>query len=172
MNLHEYQGKSILKKYKVAVPYGIVAFTPEEAVKAAEQIQDETGSDKWAVKAQIHAGGRGKGLRSRGALCSGLSRRLGICSRGNQGGRRLRRRQDEHRHRYPVCLHPAHSRPHDEELRGRPQDRGGCGEQGEIRSPFLPEAGRGRPGGTGEAGGVAVPTRRARRRSAVRVQYE
>jgi succinyl-CoA synthetase beta subunit len=40
---------------------GIIAFTPEEAVKAAEQIQEETGSDRWAVKAQIHAGGRGKG---------------------------------------------------------------------------------------------------------------
>jgi len=61
MNLHEYQGKSILKKYKVAVPAGIVAYTPLEAVRAAEQIQDETGSDRWAVKAQIHAGGRGKG---------------------------------------------------------------------------------------------------------------
>jgi len=61
MNLHEYQGKSILKKYQVAVPAGIVAYNPNEAVKAAKQIQVETGSDKWAVKAQIHAGGRGKG---------------------------------------------------------------------------------------------------------------
>jgi succinyl-CoA synthetase beta subunit len=61
MNLHEYQGKSILKKYKVAIPAGIVAYTPDEAVRAAEQIQEDTGSDKWAVKAQIHAGGRGKG---------------------------------------------------------------------------------------------------------------
>jgi succinyl-CoA synthetase beta subunit len=61
MNLHEYQGKSILKKYKVAVPAGIVAYTPDEAVRAAEQIQEDTGSERWAVKAQIHAGGRGKG---------------------------------------------------------------------------------------------------------------
>jgi succinyl-CoA synthetase beta subunit len=61
MNLHEYQGKSILRKYKVAVPAGIVAYTPDEAVRAAEQIQEDTGTDKWAVKAQIHAGGRGKG---------------------------------------------------------------------------------------------------------------
>jgi succinyl-CoA synthetase beta subunit len=61
MNLHEYQGKSILKKYKVAVPVGIVAYTPDEAVRAAEQIGEDTGSDRWAVKAQIHAGGRGKG---------------------------------------------------------------------------------------------------------------
>jgi succinyl-CoA synthetase beta subunit len=61
MNLHEYQGKSILKKYGVAVPQGIVAYTKEEAVRAAEQLQEETGSDKWAIKAQVHAGGRGKG---------------------------------------------------------------------------------------------------------------
>ncbi len=61
MNLHEYQGKSILKRYGVSVPYGIVAFNADEAVEAAKKIQEETGSDKWAVKAQIHAGGRGKG---------------------------------------------------------------------------------------------------------------
>ena len=61
MNLHEYQGKSILKKHKVAVPAGIVAYTPDEAVRAAEQLEEETGTDRWAVKAQIHAGGRGKG---------------------------------------------------------------------------------------------------------------
>jgi len=61
MNLHEYQGKSILQSYGVAVPYGIVALSPEEAVEAAKEIQKKTDSDKWAVKAQIHAGGRGKG---------------------------------------------------------------------------------------------------------------
>ncbi len=61
MNLHEYQSKSILKKYGVQVPEGIVAFTPEEAVQAARTLQETTGTDKWAVKAQIHAGGRGKG---------------------------------------------------------------------------------------------------------------
>ncbi|MCX6272690.1 MAG: ADP-forming succinate--CoA ligase subunit beta [Bacteroidetes bacterium] len=61
MNLHEYQGKSLLRNYKVSVPEGILARTPQEAVKAAVTIQETTGSDKWAVKAQIHAGGRGKG---------------------------------------------------------------------------------------------------------------
>ena len=61
MNLHEYQGKSILKRYGVAVPEGQVATSPEEAVNIAKSIQASTGSDKWAVKAQIHAGGRGKG---------------------------------------------------------------------------------------------------------------
>jgi len=61
MNLHEYQGKSILKKYGVAVPLGYVAESPEHAREMAKKILDETGMDKWAVKAQIHAGGRGKG---------------------------------------------------------------------------------------------------------------
>lgn len=61
MNLHEYQSKSILKHYGVAVPDGSLAFTEEEAVKAAEHIQGATGTDKFVVKAQIHAGGRGKG---------------------------------------------------------------------------------------------------------------
>ncbi len=61
MNLHEYQAKSILRRYGVETPTGITADTPEQAVAAAKEIQRETGSDKWAVKAQIHAGGRGKG---------------------------------------------------------------------------------------------------------------
>lgn len=61
MNLHEYQSKEILKSYNVSVPMGIVAKTPEEAVEAAKKITKETGYEKWAVKAQVHAGGRGKG---------------------------------------------------------------------------------------------------------------
>jgi succinyl-CoA synthetase beta subunit len=56
MNVHEYQGKQILKKYGVVVPNGHVAFTPDEAVQAAERL----GGNLWVVKAQIHAGGRGK----------------------------------------------------------------------------------------------------------------
>ena len=61
MNLHEFQGKSILQQYGVQVPLGIVANSPETAVEAAKEIHKKTGSEKWAVKAQIHAGGRGKG---------------------------------------------------------------------------------------------------------------
>ncbi|MCK4569146.1 MAG: ADP-forming succinate--CoA ligase subunit beta [Bacteroidales bacterium] len=61
MNLHEYQGKSILKKYGVAVPLGYVAESPGQALEMAKDILNETGMDKFAVKAQIHAGGRGKG---------------------------------------------------------------------------------------------------------------
>lgn len=61
MNLHEYQGKSILKRFGVAIPFGIVASSPEAAVEAAKEIKKKTGSNIWVVKAQIHAGGRGKG---------------------------------------------------------------------------------------------------------------
>jgi succinyl-CoA synthetase beta subunit len=61
MNIHEYQGKQILRKFGVPVPEGIIADTPEKAVEAAKQIQSSTGVKSWAVKAQIHAGGRGKG---------------------------------------------------------------------------------------------------------------
>jgi succinyl-CoA synthetase beta subunit len=61
MNLHEFQSKSILKKYGVLIPEGILAHTSGEAGKAAEIIQNITGSDKWVIKAQVHAGGRGKG---------------------------------------------------------------------------------------------------------------
>jgi succinyl-CoA synthetase beta subunit len=61
MNLHEYQSKTILKQYGVAVPEGGLAHTEEEAVKAAEFLQSATGTDKFVIKAQVHAGGRGKG---------------------------------------------------------------------------------------------------------------
>jgi len=61
MNLHEYQGKFILKSYGVCVPEEIVADTPEEAYEGAKRLQDITGTKLWVVKAQIHAGGRGKG---------------------------------------------------------------------------------------------------------------
>jgi succinyl-CoA synthetase beta subunit len=57
MKIHEYQGKELLKKYGVAVPRGIVARSPEEAYQAAKEL----GTDVVVVKAQIHAGGRGKG---------------------------------------------------------------------------------------------------------------
>ncbi len=61
MNLHEYQAKEILKTFNVLVPNGLVATNPEEAIDAAKEINRETGSEYFAVKAQIHAGGRGKG---------------------------------------------------------------------------------------------------------------
>lgn len=57
MNIHEYQAKEILAKFGVAVPRGRVAFTPDEAEKAAQEL----GGSVFVVKSQIHAGGRGKG---------------------------------------------------------------------------------------------------------------
>lgn len=61
MNIHEYQGKAILKSFGVRVQEGIVADTPEQAVEAAKKMKEEFNSDWVVVKAQIHAGGRGKG---------------------------------------------------------------------------------------------------------------
>lgn len=60
MNLHEYQGKKILHSFGVKIPLGIVGKTPELAVLAAEKIYKKTFTKIWAIKAQIHAGGRGK----------------------------------------------------------------------------------------------------------------
>jgi succinyl-CoA synthetase beta subunit len=61
MNIHEYQAKSLMKKYGVTVPQGAIAYTPAEAVEAAKKLQADTGTKVWVVKSQIHAGGRGKG---------------------------------------------------------------------------------------------------------------
>ncbi|MDB5409649.1 MAG: sucC, partial [Rhodospirillales bacterium] len=57
MNIHEYQAKSLLKKFGVAVPRGGIAYTPQEARRVAEEL----GGPVWVVKSQIHAGGRGAG---------------------------------------------------------------------------------------------------------------
>ncbi len=61
MNIHEYQGKSILKKYGVRIQEGIVADTPDIAVEVARNLTEQTGTKWYVVKSQIHAGGRGKG---------------------------------------------------------------------------------------------------------------
>ena len=61
MNLHEYQGKELLNSFGVRIQRGIVATTSEEAVAAAERLNTDTGTSWWVVKAQVHAGGRGKG---------------------------------------------------------------------------------------------------------------
>jgi len=57
MKLHEYQGKALLREYGVPVPAGEVVTSPQDARRVAEAL----GGQRWAVKAQIHAGGRGKG---------------------------------------------------------------------------------------------------------------
>lgn len=61
MNIHEYQAKHILKKYGVKIQEGYVADTPEKAKEVARQLNSETGTEWYVIKAQIHAGGRGKG---------------------------------------------------------------------------------------------------------------
>ncbi len=61
MNIHEFQGKSLLRAYNVEIQEGFVAETPDQAVMAAKQLQEKFGSQYFVIKAQIHAGGRGKG---------------------------------------------------------------------------------------------------------------
>ena len=61
MNLHEYQGKELLNSFGVRIQRGIVVSSPEKAVEAANKLNEETGTIWWVVKAQVHAGGRGKG---------------------------------------------------------------------------------------------------------------
>jgi succinyl-CoA synthetase beta subunit len=61
MNVHEFQGKSLLKVNNVDIQEGFVAETPEQAIMVAEQLREKFGSEFFVVKAQIHAGGRGKG---------------------------------------------------------------------------------------------------------------
>lgn len=66
MNIHEYQAKELLKSYGVPVPAGGAAFNPQQAAQVAEDV----GGERWAVKAQIHAGGRGKagGIKLAGSI--------------------------------------------------------------------------------------------------------
>lgn len=61
MNIHEHQGKDILSSYGVGIQRGLTAETVEEAVSAAKKLSEDTGTSWWVIKAQIHAGGRGKG---------------------------------------------------------------------------------------------------------------
>ncbi|MBT9460039.1 MAG: ADP-forming succinate--CoA ligase subunit beta [Rugosibacter sp.] len=61
MKIHEYQGKELLKQFGMTVPRGIACFSVDDAVKAAEELAKTCGTKVWVVKAQIHAGGRGKG---------------------------------------------------------------------------------------------------------------
>jgi len=61
VKIHEYQGKELFRKYGVPVPFGIPAMTVDEAIAAIPKVQKESGSEVVVVKAQIHAGGRGKG---------------------------------------------------------------------------------------------------------------
>lgn len=61
MNIHEYQGKALLKFYDVDIQEGMIAESPEQAIDAANRLKAASGSEMFVIKAQIHAGGRGKG---------------------------------------------------------------------------------------------------------------
>jgi succinyl-CoA synthetase beta subunit len=87
MNIHEYQAKQVLAKYGVAVPKGGVAYTAEEAEKVAREL----GGEVWVVKAQIHAGGRGKGggvkvVKSLDAVRGEAARMIGMTLVTHQTG--------------------------------------------------------------------------------------
>ena len=90
MNLHEYQGKSILKKYGVAIQEGNVVDKAEDALAAAKKLTQETGTSWYVVKAQIHAGGRGKGTvtetSSRGVVIAKGIDKLEDAVKGILGG--------------------------------------------------------------------------------------
>ncbi len=91
MKIHEYQGKEILKKYGVPVPIGHAAFSIGEAERAASEIAHATGSEIVVVKAQIHAGGRGKGggvkvVKTRDALHETVRQILGMTLVTHQTG--------------------------------------------------------------------------------------
>src|SRR5579863_7536594 len=87
MNIHEYQAKELLRGFGVPVPRGLPAFTVDEAVAAAERL----GGPVWVVKAQIHAGGRGKGggvklVRSPTEVRAEAARMLGMTLVTHQTG--------------------------------------------------------------------------------------
>ncbi|MBI4648693.1 MAG: ADP-forming succinate--CoA ligase subunit beta [Bacteroidia bacterium] len=91
MNLHEFQGKLILKEHGVPVPEGIVIENTGDAEKAALAIKEKTGVESWAVKAQIHAGGRGKGggvkiAKNIGEVKQFAQQILGMCLVTHQTG--------------------------------------------------------------------------------------
>ncbi len=91
MNIHEYQGKDILKRYGVAIQEGIVASTPEQAVEAAQQLSAQTGTQWWVIKAQVHAGGRGKAggiklAKSLDEVREKSAQIIGMTIRNNQTG--------------------------------------------------------------------------------------
>ncbi|WP_089725354.1 ADP-forming succinate--CoA ligase subunit beta [Candidatus Thiosymbion oneisti] len=95
MNIHEYQAKGLLAKFGVAVPKGRVAFTPHEAEVAAQEL----GGSVWVVKAQIHAGGRGKGggvkvVKSRDEVKKTANQMLGmklVTHQTGPGGKEVKR---------------------------------------------------------------------------------
>lgn len=90
MNVHEYQAKEILKDFGVSIQQGIVAESPDKAVEAAKKLKSETSTPIFVVKAQIHAGGRGKGkikgTEQRGVAIAKTAEEVGTMARALLGG--------------------------------------------------------------------------------------
>lgn len=90
MNIHEYQAKELLKSYGVKIQEGIVADSPEGALEAAKKLNASTGTSWYVIKAQIHAGGRGKGLvnetGSRGVVLAKSLEDVSVKAAGILGG--------------------------------------------------------------------------------------
>ena len=80
MNLHEYQGKELLASYGIAIQRGFIASNVDEAIAAFKRVNEELGSSMAVVKAQIHAGGRGKGGRCRETGQKSIYSRGFICA--------------------------------------------------------------------------------------------
>lgn len=99
MNIHEYQGKSLLRAYNVDIQEGFVAETPDQAVMVAGQLHEKFGTEYFVVKAQIHAGGRGKGggvklaksIEEAGALTSKMLGMQLVTPQTGPAGRKVNR---------------------------------------------------------------------------------
>jgi succinyl-CoA synthetase beta subunit len=115
MNLHEFQSKLILREFGVPVPEGVLAHTEEEAVKAAGYLQEVTGTDKFVVKAQVHAGGRGKGggvkvarsIAETGEMASGILGMKLVTPQTSKEGKLVRKVYVEQNIYYPGPTQPA-----------------------------------------------------------------
>ena len=139
MNIHEYQGKELFRKYGVATPRGFPAFSVDEAVDAAKKL----GGPVWVVKAQIHAGGRGKGggvklARSVDEVRDIASKMLGMTLVTHQTGpqgRVVRRLLDRGRRRHQEgALRRDGGRPRPAEGRDDGVERGRHGHRGSRRA--------------------------------------
>ena len=104
MNLHEYQGKLILKSYGVAIQEGIVVERVEDALAAAKELTAKTGTSWYVIKAQIHAGGRGKGtIEETGSQCCYVA--------GCTGAIELHTQLEHFKDRVAIYKVPAHLAP-------------------------------------------------------------
>ena len=116
MKIHEYQGKEIFRSYGIKVPKGRPALSPAEAEQAAEELGRETGSETVVVKAQIHAGGRGKaggvkvvkGAKAAREVAAGLLGKKLVTLQTGKEGQTVKRLLVEQGLRWEVVRRPDH----------------------------------------------------------------